>query len=35
MNLEQFESFIADPLLSELLERQKTGNDALDVVRTL
>ena len=35
MTSEEFETFLSDPLLSELLERQKTGNEALDVIRTL
>lgn len=35
MTSDEFEAFLADPHLSELLERQKTGNEALDVIRTL
>lgn len=35
MTSDEFERFLGDPNLSELLERQKTGNEALDVIRTL
>lgn len=35
MTPQDFENFLTDPHLSELLELQRTGNEALDVIRTL